>query len=238
MLSEKPWRLEPVLRLGLGLFGCMLLGAVVISLLGKSSEAAGVIPFQQMVVSSLSFHVAVFPLVRLFLREQQWSWSDAFGFRSSRQAHALLLAVGATAIALPAAWFLNEMSARTMKHLGTEPVLQTTVTTLQKTNEIAPQVFMAVMAIAVAPVAEEILFRGILYPFLKHRGFPRLAWWGTALLFGAVHANLMTLVPLVFLGLTLTWLYERTGNLLAPIFAHSLFNLANFFWLVMDRSGA
>jgi membrane protease YdiL (CAAX protease family) len=36
-----------------------------------------------------------------------------------------------------------------------------------------------------------------------------------------------TLVPLFVLALALTWLYERTDNLLAPIMAHSLFNIAN-----------
>jgi membrane protease YdiL (CAAX protease family) len=35
------------------------------------------------------------------------------------------------------------------------------------------------------------------------------------------------LVPLFVLALALTWLYEKTGNLLAPIAAHSFFNAAN-----------
>ncbi len=35
-------------------------------------------------------------------------------------------------------------------------------------------------------------------------------------------------VPLFALALALTWLYERTDNLLAPITAHALFNAANF----------
>jgi membrane protease YdiL (CAAX protease family) len=35
-----------------------------------------------------------------------------------------------------------------------------------------------------------------------------------------------TLVPLFMLALALTWLYERTDNLLAPITMHSLFNIA------------
>jgi len=34
------------------------------------------------------------------------------------------------------------------------------------------------------------------------------------------------LVPLFVLAVALTWLYERTDNLLAPIAAHSLFNIA------------
>jgi len=88
------------------------------------------------------------------------------------------------------------------------------------------------VAIAGAPVVEEIIFRGILYPALKQHGWPRLALWGTSLLFALTHANAATLLPLSFLAMLLVFLYERTGNLLAPILTHSLFNAANYFALV------
>ena len=70
------------------------------------------------------------------------------------------------------------------------------------------------------PLVEEVLFRGILYPSVKQLGYPRLALWGTSLFFGLIHSNLMTFVPLTVLSLLLVWLYERTGNLLAPILTH------------------
>jgi len=43
-----------------------------------------------------------------------------------------------------------------------------------------------------------------------------------------IHLNAPTFVPLFALALALTWLYERTDNLLAPITAHALFNAANY----------
>jgi membrane protease YdiL (CAAX protease family) len=88
-------------------------------------------------------------------------------------------------------------------------------------------------------VAEEVLFRGILYPAIKQAGHPRVALWGTALLFAAVHMNLVTFLPLAVLALVLTALYERTNNLLAPITAHVLFNALNFVTLlVLQHMGA
>jgi membrane protease YdiL (CAAX protease family) len=94
-----------------------------------------------------------------------------------------------------------------------------------------------------------------LYPWLRRRGWQQQALWvrgrvcaglrkgwpcyavfSTSLLFGAVHLNAMTFFPLTFLALVLTWLYEKTDNLLAPILTHSLFNTANFFWLIRDRA--
>jgi membrane protease YdiL (CAAX protease family) len=92
--------------------------------------------------------------------------------------------------------------------------------------------------VLLAPVAEEVLFRGILYPAIKQMGRPRLALWGTSLLFAAVHMNVVTFVPLAVLALVLTVLYERTNNLLAPITAHVLFNALNFgMLLVLQQVG-
>ncbi len=76
-----------------------------------------------------------------------------------------------------------------------------------------------------------MLFRGIIYPAIKQSGFPRAALWGTSLLFALIHLNLANFVPLVVLALMLTWLYERTDNLLASIAAHGTFNAANVIYL-------
>ena len=77
-------------------------------------------------------------------------------------------------------------------------------------------------------IAEELFFRGMLYPAIKQAGFPRLAVWGVSLLFALVHFNLVSFVPLFVLAILLTLLYEHTDNLLAPIAAHALFNALNF----------
>jgi membrane protease YdiL (CAAX protease family) len=42
-----------------------------------------------------------------------------------------------------------------------------------------------------------------------------------------IHADAAIFVPLFVFALALTWLYEKTDNLLAPIVAHGLFNAAN-----------
>ena len=87
-----------------------------------------------------------------------------------------------------------------------------------------------------APVAEEFIFRGMLYPFVKQLGWPRLAWFGVSFLFALIHDDAATFVPLFVLALALTWLYEKTDNLLAPIAAHSLFNAANLVLLFFAQN--
>ncbi|HOB32537.1 MAG TPA: CPBP family intramembrane metalloprotease, partial [Verrucomicrobiota bacterium] len=50
---------------------------------------------------------------------------------------------------------------------------------------------------------------------------------------GVIHANLKTFIPLTVLALVMTLLYERTGNLLAPIATHATFNAVNFIYLIV-----
>jgi len=88
-------------------------------------------------------------------------------------------------------------------------------------------VFFVCMAVFVAPIVEEILFRGILYPAIKQIGYPRLAAIGTAILFALFHVNLVTFASLTVVALGLVVLYEFTDNLLAPIIAHAIFNASN-----------
>jgi membrane protease YdiL (CAAX protease family) len=115
-----------------------------------------------------------------------------------------------------------------------ESELQVTVSFIKRHPPGWQLGIMAFTAIVLAPIAEEALFRGILYTTLKQRGFRRLAWWGNAVMFGIIHANLTALLPMIFLGLIWTWLYERTQNLLAPIAGHMTFNAISFFLLATN----
>jgi membrane protease YdiL (CAAX protease family) len=77
-----------------------------------------------------------------------------------------------------------------------------------------------------APVLEEMLFRGVLLrAFLKHH--PR---WGaisySALLFGAAHLNVYQFLLAFWLGLLLGWLFERSRSLLPCIALHAAVNTA------------
>ncbi len=240
MLSEKPWKIEAVLRLVLALIVSMLSGAFLASLLrgGEQASVPNSVDLTTIVISTMSFHGATVVLVYFFLRYHGLSWSSAFGFNSPRQAFAVILVLVASFVTVPATMFLGKLSGLMLEWIQVKPEMQAPVKALRTASTAGSQVYLAIMAVAIAPVAEEMLFRGILYPVIKAAGYPRLALWGTSILFGASHLNLATFLPLTFLALALTWLYEKTDNLLAPILAHSLFNTANFFLLVFERQGS
>ncbi|MBX7158646.1 MAG: CPBP family intramembrane metalloprotease [Verrucomicrobiae bacterium] len=80
------------------------------------------------------------------------------------------------------------------------------------------------LAVILAPLSEEILFRGFLYAWFKSF-WPRwLALFITAILFSAMHQHLPVFLPLMFLGIFLGLLYELTGSLWTNIGLHALFN--------------
>jgi membrane protease YdiL (CAAX protease family) len=80
------------------------------------------------------------------------------------------------------------------------------------------------MAVAVAPVAEEFIFRFFLYGVFK-RYFGKLPGLVlNASLFAAVHTHLPSFAPLFVLGSCFTIAYEWSGSILVSMTMHALFN--------------
>lgn len=236
VLLRRGWNLDNILRRAILLLCCFyggfLLSVVAQHFSGPMPEAASGL---QVFIGVLSFQGAGLVLVYCFIREHELTWSEAFGF-GYRRRYALLLGLVAACVYLPIAEGLQWVSLLGMEHmpwLHLKPEEQQAVQALRSTGGVGERVVLGIVTIVVAPIMEEMLFRGILYPWGKQRGFPRLAFWGTAVLFAAVHANVAIFLPLFVLALALTVLYELTDNLLAPIAAHSLFNGLNFLKLYL-----
>jgi membrane protease YdiL (CAAX protease family) len=121
-----------------------------------------------------------------------------------------------------------------MIKLGVEQV-QDTVAIFQKENNVVVLILMGITATLVAPICEEVVFRGYLYPAVKHFAGPWMSALCTALMFSAAHGSLSALVPLFIFGLVLAALYEFTGSIWAPIAAHFLFNGATVVILIASR---
>lgn len=225
----RPWNQQNVAgRLG-GYLVCLYGGILLGTWAQKKADPTGP-SVSQMITAALSFQGAALVLIPHFLREQNLSWKETFGLGNNPR-RAMMLGVILACLFLPVGMGLQWLSAEIMIHfpwLQLKPQEQESVQTLQMAVTWANRIALAVVTIIIAPAAEEILFRGIFYVAIKQAGFPRLALWGTVLLFAAIHLNLVTFVPLAILALGLTLLYERTDNLLAPITAHALFNAMNF----------
>ncbi len=86
---------------------------------------------------------------------------------------------------------------------------------------------VALGVVVLAPLAEEALFRGVLFGTLARQ-------WGyvpgslvAATVFGLAHLDWSLLIPLTVAGLVLNALYHRTGSLIPSTIAHATLNLVS-----------
>lgn len=115
-----------------------------------------------------------------------------------------------------------------------------TLQSLEDTSAPQVQWFLWIGAAVVAPVCEELFFRGILQSFLfrelRRRG---LAIVMTAGAFALVHMSVAQTLPALFLmGVLLGVLYERTGSVVSVMAVHALFNIKTLVWHHLVSSGA
>lgn len=98
----------------------------------------------------------------------------------------------------------------------------------------------ALVAVVLAPIVEEFVFRGVLFQSIK----ARLGLWPgmglSAFAFGAAHLfdQPLYIVVIAILGFWLAGALHRTGSLVVPIAAHATFNAVQLLLVLLVGSGA
>ncbi|MEI7615194.1 MAG: CPBP family intramembrane glutamic endopeptidase [Actinomycetota bacterium] len=92
-------------------------------------------------------------------------------------------------------------------------------------NNNVSYILLLVVVSVIAPICEEIFFRGFLFEGFKKR-------WGvpagiiiSSLLFSAAHLDLYNFLPLFAIGCVLAYLFHKTKSLLPVILLHAAYNL-------------
>ncbi len=92
----------------------------------------------------------------------------------------------------------------------------------------------------VAPVVEELIFRGIILQGLRRNYSPFMAVFASALLFALFHLNPWQFPATFVLGLLLGWIMLRTNNILLAIIGHSINNtlvlLSLTYWDIIRKT--
>jgi membrane protease YdiL (CAAX protease family) len=139
-------------------------------------------------------------------------------------AHGLWRSIGlGVLVALPAwiaAQLLAVITARLLEPFGLRPEGGVADAAIGLVDPLV----LAIALVVVAPVAEEIFFRGIvLNAWLREFGVRR-AIIGSALLFALIHGSIFVIPAIFALGIGLALLYIRTGSLPASMAMHATFN--------------
>ena len=117
---------------------------------------------------------------------------------------------------------------------GNMPAAQEVIDIFQGAESVYVRLLAVLSFVVLAPLAEELLFRCLIYRGLKG-SLPKIfakpcqyaAAAATSAVFAAVHTNAAAFVPLFAVSMVLTALYERTGSIVVPILSHGIFNLVN-----------
>ena len=196
--------------------------------------------FQDIILGLLFCGLWVCPVVLL---------SGKFGFVPSAGKFGLTRQGGLSTVAKSLGYFVvaHGLTALTLfitmfigAWLGEESIpVHETLEKLKESSTTRPLIMLAVLPVFVAPLIEELIFRGLLQTVLI-RLFSRIAktdsplcsascrWLGiviAAIVFASTHADWQHWPALLVLAVCMGYSYEKEGNLLVPILVHSLFNL-------------
>jgi membrane protease YdiL (CAAX protease family) len=145
----------------------------------------------------------------------------------------LLIGLGAAIPAWIGATLLGALAAIVLKAFGLSEQAGPLDTFLERGD---PTVIL-VAFLLVAPAAEEIFFRGVVYNAWERERGPWVAVIGSAALFAAIHGSLFALVPIFALGVALALLYRSTRSLAATIAMHAGFNAISVALALLARQG-
>jgi len=119
------------------------------------------------------------------------------------------------------------------------PVLepQETVKAFQQSDGIGFKILVIFMAVVIAPLAEETLFRGFVYGVLKRYTDAPFAALSSSLMFAIIHMHVGSLLPLWMLAVLFCLAYEITGCLLVPMMLHATFNAVSIIAMLFVDKG-
>jgi len=136
---------------------------------------------------------------------------------------------------LAAAPLLALAEAFTQGVFGGESSKQEIVNLFNTSRTIEQRVTIIVLAVVIAPISEEFIFRFFIYGVLRRYCGIVIALVFNALLFAAAHTHLPSAAPLFVLGGCFTLAYEWSGSILVSMAMHALFNSAQLVLLAFPE---
>jgi membrane protease YdiL (CAAX protease family) len=94
-----------------------------------------------------------------------------------------------------------------------------------------------IYTVIVAPICEELVFRGLMLSALKGKAPKWAGIIAVATVFGLIHSFPIGFIYAFSLGVLLGWLYYYTGSLLPCIIVHALFNATNYLSFIPNGIG-
>lgn len=187
-------------------------------------------------IAGVSMPMFIGMLLILYMRiYREMNPAEMFGLRNLSPP----VALGVAALSTLAVWVVIVVVFNLLKEYAFGGVwpdesAQKTVETFRKSGSLPYKLLLGMVAVIIAPLTEEVIFRGFFYGVVKRFTDRWFATFFTALFFAAVHQHVGSLFPLFMLAIGLAIAYEATGCLLVPIFMHAIFNGFNIGAMILQ----
>ncbi len=223
--------LDPVSAKGFGIpeaiVAVLLISLLLVNVLASFSMPVLPLNTRDLAVNLVLFVVVVVILVG-FLEIRGFNLDVSAGLSK----FGIVRAVSTGAFLLLAAYpLITAADGITRRFLGGDTSKQGIVELFDGSQTIEQRILIIVLAVAIAPIAEEFVFRFFLYGVLKRYLGRAGSLVFTALLFAAVHTHLPSFAPLFVLGACFALAYEWSGSILVSMTMHSLFNSLSLVFL-------
>jgi membrane protease YdiL (CAAX protease family) len=213
-----------------GLFAGGLILIVVTQLFANVDSTRASVPANidtgGLLLSALYFWGLILGTILLSLRLRGFRLSTVFGMDQLPLRKSILWGVSLLVCALPLIFAASYLASYFL-HSDPTTDSQEIIQVFERSRSVGQRLPIILLAVAIAPIAEELAFRGYLYGVMRRYfgALPALVF--TAVLFAIIHLNVPTLFPLFILSCLFTVSYEATGSLLVPMTMHALFNTLN-----------
>ena len=96
---------------------------------------------------------------------------------------------------------------------------------------------MILQIVIIAPIAEELLFRGLIFKLLRKKYSFFAAAATSSIIFALIHRASLNILPLFVISFVFAYLYEKTQNIATPMILHSIHNTINLSLLIGLKLG-
>ena len=226
----------PDLLVGLVLAGFFIMLIVRSLVTGTEPPAAKAVTPDQVLPSAGIFLALLIGLIA-FLRVRGIRVMELLGINRLSPVRVMGIAMGLLLAAFPLVLAVGLLMQTLLHETPREQELVTLFREVARNADRAAMTKILFAGVAIAPLAEEFLFRGYLYGVFKRYSGALCSGLFSAALFAAFHLNLASLPSLFVLAVCFTVAYEVSGSLLVPIGMHALFNSTELLALYQQAQG-
>jgi membrane protease YdiL (CAAX protease family) len=218
-LVATTWSVRSAIGLVLLALALTLLAGAIVSQMGTTTWSPALHAFAAGCVL-LGLYAALVGIVWGMATTSGVRLSEAVGLAHTVSSRWYAAAVGSAIVG----WAFSAGYVWALTALGVRmPAENVAVLTLLARGPVGVAMTVVLLVVA-APIAEEIIYRGVLLPSLDERWGVTVGLVASAAVFSAVHLSVVGFVPLMGVGLLFGWLFMKSRSLRVAMVAHAAFN--------------